>query len=572
MKFLPSQIVFLLQRGKARRNIRSLAEFILFLIVLVMIFNFFFHIIMAQEGRDYSIITGLYWTLTVMSSLGFGDITFHSDLGRFFTIIVLLSGIIFLLVMLPFTFIQFFYAPWLETQNRSRAPRFLPAKVGNHVIITGYDPIAIALVKRLKQYGYEYVLLIPEVQQAYDLADQGYRVLVGELDDAETYKRANVLKAALVVALNDDMKNAAIVCTVRQIAPLVPIVANADIDASVDVLRLAGCSHVFQFINMLGSLLACRTLGTRTRLNVIGRFGDLVIAEALAMRTHLVGKSIREIGMRQTAGINIVGLWNRGHFALPLPETMVEPSTVLVLAGSEEQLATYGSNIGKMDIENTEPTLILGRGRVGRAAERILKEQGAPYRIVEKNQKIGTSEENCIIGSAADHQILTKAGIDTAPSVFITTHNDDVNIYLTIYIRKLRPDIQIISRASLDRNISVLHAAGSDLVMSHATIAANTIINILTPNRVLMLTEELNIFRCTVHRQLVGSNLRTSGIREGTGCSVIAIYRNNDLLINPDPNEIFTGNDEILLIGTFASEQSFALKYPEKLQEKENMV
>lgn len=564
MKFLPSQLIFLLQDRRARRNIRSLAEFTLFLIVLVVIYSYLFHVIMAHEGRDYSVITGFYWTLTVMSTLGFGDITFHSDLGRFFSIIVLLSGIIFLLVMLPFTFIQFFYAPWLEAQNKSRVPRQLPAEVSNHVIITCYDPIAIALVKRLRQYGHEYVLLVPEVQQALDLVDQGYKVLVGELDDSETYNRAHVRQAALVVALNDDMKNTSIVYTVREIAPHVPIVANADMEDSVDILRLAGCSHVFQFMNMLGHSLARRTLGARTRSNIIGRFENLVIAEAPAMRTQLVGKSIREIGLRQATGINIVGLWNRGLFTLPRPETTIESSTVLVLAGSEEQLSFYGSYVGETDTVDSAPSLILGGGRVGKAAVSTLKEQGVAYRIVEKNPRISEDGDNCIVGSAADHQTLLKAGIDTAPSVFITTHNDDVNIYLTIYCRRLRPDIQIISRATLDRNINVLHAAGADLVMSHASMAANTIINILTPDRVLMLTEGLNIFRCKVHQHLVGKNLLTSGIRESTGCSVIAIFRNDSLRINPDPNEALAFEDELLMIGTAASEKAFVAKYPDK--------
>ena len=190
MKFLPSQLLYLLQDRRARRNIRSLAEFTLFLTVLVAVFSFLFHVIMAHEGRDFSAVTGVYWTLTVMSTLGFGDITFNSDLGRLFSIIVLVSGILFLLVMLPFTFIQFFYAPWLEAQNKSRVPRTLPSEVTRHVLITCWDPIAIALVGRLRQYGHAYVILVPEVQQALDLVDQGFRVLVGELDDATTYERA----------------------------------------------------------------------------------------------------------------------------------------------------------------------------------------------------------------------------------------------------------------------------------------------------------------------------------------------------------------------------------------------
>ena len=564
MKFLPSQLLYLLQDRRARRNIRALAEFTLFLTVLVAVFSFLFHVIMAHEGRDFSAVTGVYWTLTVMSTLGFGDITFNSDLGRLFSIIVLVSGILFLLVMLPFTFIQFFYAPWLEAQNKSRVPRTLPPEVTRHVLITCWDPIAIALVGRLRQYGHAYVILVPEVQQALDLVDQGFRVLVGELDDATTYERAHVDRAALVVALNDDMKNTSIVYTVREIAPQVPIVANADLEDSVDILRLAGCSHVFQFMNMLGHSLARRTLGAHTRSNVIGRFEDLVIAEAPAMRTPLVGKSIRHLGLRQATGINIVGLWNRGGFSLPNPDTEVESSTVLVLAGSEAQLASYSDWIGETGDRSSAPVLILGGGRVGQAAAATLREQGVPYRIVEKNPRLSGDAENCILGSAADHTTLIKAGIEVAPSVFITTHNDDVNIYLTIYCRRLRPDIQIISRATLDRNINILHAAGADLVMSHASMAANTIINILTPDRVLMLTEGLNIFRCPVPSDLVGKTLLESGIRENTGCSVIALFREGRLRINPEPGESFGADDEMVMIGTAESEKNFAALYPEK--------
>ena len=55
-----------------------------------------------MEGEQHSWITGFYWTLVVMTTLGFGDITFTSDVGRLFSILVLLSGVVLLLVMLPF--------------------------------------------------------------------------------------------------------------------------------------------------------------------------------------------------------------------------------------------------------------------------------------------------------------------------------------------------------------------------------------------------------------------------------------------------------------------------------------
>ena len=95
-----------------------------------------FHLIKLHvEHEQHSWITGLYWTLVVMTTLGFGDITFTSDTGRIFSIVVLLSGIVFLLVMMPFLFIRLFYAPWLEARVRLRAPREVPEGTQGHVIV-----------------------------------------------------------------------------------------------------------------------------------------------------------------------------------------------------------------------------------------------------------------------------------------------------------------------------------------------------------------------------------------------------------------------------------------------------
>src|SRR5687767_11774509 len=105
MKFLTSQLSFFVHQSTSRRNVRLLLRFIAVLGVMVLVYSILFHFLMAVEGRQHSWLTGFYWTLTVMSTLGFGDITFTSDLGRFFSIIVLISGMVFLLILLPFTFI-----------------------------------------------------------------------------------------------------------------------------------------------------------------------------------------------------------------------------------------------------------------------------------------------------------------------------------------------------------------------------------------------------------------------------------------------------------------------------------
>lgn len=140
MKFLVSQLTAFLRPAKHRRNVQLLLRFLGLLAIMVLSYSIIFHGLMVLEGQEHSWITGIYWTLTVMSTLGFGDITFTTDIGRIFSIIVLLSGMIFLLVLLPFTFIEFFYSPWMQAQAEMRAPRELPSTTRGHVILTHYDP------------------------------------------------------------------------------------------------------------------------------------------------------------------------------------------------------------------------------------------------------------------------------------------------------------------------------------------------------------------------------------------------------------------------------------------------
>lgn len=560
MKLIFSELIHLITK-KQERNIGPLIKFFISLIAMVTVYSLLFHFVMVFENREFSWITGFYWTLTVMSTLGFGDITFATDLGKIFSIVVLMSGVVFLLTMLPFTFIQFFYLPWVEAQAKARAPRRLPEGTKDHVILTSYDPVTMNLAEKFRQYHREYVVLVEDVHQALDLQDLGLQVAVGELGDPQTYRQLKVEDAALVVANVDDMMNTNIAFTVREISQKVPIVANADLDESVDILELSGCTYVFQFTKMLGQSLARRVLGTTTKANVIGKIESLLIAEATTMRTSLVGKTLQQSKLRETVGVNVVGVWERGLFIIPTARTLINPTTVLLLAGSAEQFSKYDEKFGR-DIKHQAPVLILGGGRVGQAAGEALLERNIDYRIIEKQQSV-IGNERYIYGSAADINTLMQAGIKDAPSIIVTTHDDPTNIYLTIYCRRLCPDVQIISRASIERNISKLHTAGADLVMSYASMAANTIINLLKPDGLLMLAEGLNIFRVAVPSSYVGKSLAESQIRTKTDCNVIAIYDQGIKSINPGPSFRFSENNELILIGSAEAESLFFKLYSE---------
>jgi Trk K+ transport system NAD-binding subunit len=564
MKFLPSQLLFFFQNKTTRKNLVLLVKFLGFILLIISLYSVLFHVLMLYEGRNFSWITGLYWTLTVMSTLGFGDITFHTDLGLIFTLAVLASGIVLLLIMLPFTFIQFFYAPWLEAQSKIRTPRELPKETSGHVIITNLDPITEKLVAKLNRRNIHYVLVVDELQRASELYDAGYTVVVGEPDDPETYERLQVRNAALVVATNDDLVNTSVAFTVREITGKVPIVTSADNEHSIDILEFPGNTHVFQFAKMLGRELGNRTVGLGRPVNIVSRFEKLNIAEISATQTTLSGKSLLDLNMRAKTGATVVGLWEKGRFEVPTAATVISARTLLLLAGTEKQLDRFEQQYALSDSSLTSdaPVLILGGGRVGLAAAEVLAENGISYGIVEKRVNLTTGKEiNFIQGDAADINILEKAGLLEARTVIITTHNDAMNIYLAFYCRQLRPDVQIISRATNQRSVSKLHMAGADLVMSFASLGANSIINLLKTDEISMFTEGLNIFSSLMPKALVGKNLVESKIRETTGCSVVALKSLEGLVVGPDPTIPLKKEDEIILIGATESEQKFLELY-----------
>lgn len=564
MKFLVSEMTALVKDGMQKSNSRLMIRFVLILCGFFAVYTILFHFLMAYEGQKHSWLTGLYWTLTVMSTLGFGDITFSSDLGRMFSIIVMMSGVIFLLIVLPFTFIQFFYAPWLEKMNKARAPRAVPENMSGHVILTHFDSVTLNLVGKFGQYGIPNVILVADLQQALNLHEMGLNVVVGELDDPETYRRLRVDHAAMVVVMNDDVTSTNIIFTIREVTDAVPVIANADSEDSVDILDLAGSTHTFQFTRMLGQVLARRVLGLNMKANVIGSFDALLIAEAPAMNSPLQGRTLAESRLRELTGVNVVGVWEKGGIQLPGPRTVIDASTVLVLAGSETQLERYDMLMGSEgpDSEHKGPVVVLGGGRVGMSVAQALAKRGIDYRIVEKKAPKATpGDDRLILGNASDLDILIQAGIEDTPSIIITTHDDDLNIFLTIYCRRLRPDVQIISRASLDRNVNTMHRAGANLVMSYASLCTTTIINLLKPEKLLMISEGLNIFRAQPTGSIVGKALRDQTIREDTGCSVIAIKRGEGMLINPDPDTVVEKADELILIATTEAEKKFVQQY-----------
>ncbi|MDO8739868.1 MAG: hypothetical protein Q7J17_12940, partial [Candidatus Deferrimicrobium sp.] len=97
-------------RRQTVQNLRLLLVYCTFLVTMIVGYSFLFRYLMLHlEGREFSLIASIYWTITVMTTL------------------VTISGVVFLLIFLPFVLISMFVAPWLQQSLQYRPKTELPA-------------------------------------------------------------------------------------------------------------------------------------------------------------------------------------------------------------------------------------------------------------------------------------------------------------------------------------------------------------------------------------------------------------------------------------------------------------
>lgn len=543
------------------RNLKVLLLLGLAFLAMVTLFSVLFHVVMEREGQSYSWVSAVYWTLVTMTTLGFGDITFESDLGRVYSIVVLLTGSTFLLAVLPFVFVQFAFIPWMDARQRRRAPRQVPASMRDHVVLTEDGPVERAIIQRAEQAGLPYVLIVEDTAVAGPLHDEGIKVMVGAFDDADTYLRARVSEAQLVVATQNDRTNTNIVFTVRERSDDAIIVASANARASVDILELAGANSVVQLGDILGNAMAARTLGPDGRSHTIGEFAGLHIAEASVAGTALVGRRLSEVQLRARLGVGLIGVWDRGSFEIATGTTELTESSVIILAATPEQLAAYDAEYA-FTTEREQRMIVIGGGRVGRAVGRAFEAEGLQYTIIEQHRERIRTGARYVVGDAADRAVLERAGIDEAGAVVITTHDDDVNVYLTLYCRRLRPELRIVSRAKLDRNVATLYRAGADAVLSYAATCSAAIWNQFRGNETLIIADGWNVVRTPMPPKLAGRTLADLHLHTQTGCNVVAVEHAGRIQGNPDPRQPLPAGGELLLIGDDAAHAEFRRRYP----------
>jgi len=508
----------------------------------------------VYEDDPMAYLDALQFTVEMFTTTGFGsDSPWDSpQMNTFVTVMDLVGPGLF------FGALPVLATPFLQEAFSTTVPQTLDESLTGHVVICSYTARAEVLVAELDSLDVPYVIIESERDRAAELYEAGHRVIRADPESVEGLENAQLSTARALIADVSDQVDTSIVLAAKEVSEAVPVVSVVEEPASARYHRLAGADQVLSPRPLLGESLATKvTTALTTEIDDAIRIDDdLQLAEVpIRHGSTLAGVTLADSGIREEAGVNVIGAWFRGEFdAAPSPQATLDVGTVLLVSGRRDQL----QRLVQMSEANlreftTGETVVVGYGEVGKAVAESLDDADVAYTTVDTDDRPGVD----VVGDATEAETLIEAGVREARTVVLALPDDTVAEFATLVVRDLTPETEIIARVEESGSIPKMYRAGADYVLSLATVTGRmTAARILEDRDVLSLDQQVEVIRTTAPG-LVGERLGEANVRSETGCTIVAVERDGRVVTAVDADTRIEPDDEVILVGTDESVRTF---------------
>ena len=308
-----------------------------------------FHLL---EG--WSILDSLYVTVQTVTTVGFGDLTPQTTLGRVFATVFMMIGVGVVLYALTSTVQSIVHSELLAQYGHSRKM----SKLQDHFIICGAGRVGSHLIRSLRAVDGVFLVIESDQRKCEALMDLNIPVLVRDATLEESLVEAGVEHArGLASCLPDDADNVYVVLTARDLNPKIHIVARAAEEQAESKLLRAGANRV-----VAPTIIGGHRMAMALTKPAVGDFLDSVTANDLELGfeqlevdpvSKLVGRKLSESVIRSELNIVIVSI-RRIHGELifnPSGETKIESGDMLIAIGNDESLARLKALAGGRERE-----------------------------------------------------------------------------------------------------------------------------------------------------------------------------------------------------------------------------
>lgn len=300
--------------------------------------------------EDYTISEAIYMTVITVSTVGFNEVRPLSEEGRLFTAILIIfsfSTFVYAVTSISNYILDGEYKIYFKDLRVNKTV----SKLSNHTIICGFGRNGKQATHELKSHHREFVViekdkdLIDTLRAAHDIPFvDGDATLEKHLEKAGIHEAS-----ALITTLPKDADNLFVVLTAREMNPNLLIISRASNDNTDSKLRRAGANNVIMPDKIGGAHMASLVI----KPDVI-EFMDYVMGQGTSsinleeitfenLPDELKNKSIRELGIRDKSGANIVGFRTpKGEYIInPSPDTLIMPEAKIFVLGTLEQINAF---------------------------------------------------------------------------------------------------------------------------------------------------------------------------------------------------------------------------------------
>lgn len=391
---------------------------------------------------------------------------------------------------------------------------------------------------------------------ARQLQDHKHLVVYGNLDDG-VLNRVWLRKARALIVNSTDDGNAAAIITARQLGYDGEILTLVEHPLHRQPLVLAGATAAYTPRHVLGAALAARS-SRRVNPTVAGvqQLGHkLHVTEVrITKDSHFAGKTLAEAQIGKTTGVTVIGQWVGGRLRAPVtPEMRMEGGGILILVGSEESVERFADLCaGSRSLRRPGPFVIAGFGEVGQKVVELLHDAGEETRVISAEAVSGVD----VVGNVLDPHVLKQAEVHSAQAVILALSEDSSTLFATVILKDLAPQVPVIARVNRAANVERIYGAGAEFALSISQVSGQILARRLLGKQAIAVDPELRVLEVTA-RGLAGRHPAELRIRDQTGCSVVAVERSEQLLMQFGEAFRFEAADKVYICGSREATKRF---------------
>ena len=540
------------------RSQRRLLALVVGLTILLVVAAVLYMFGMARlEGQERGFWRSLEFVAETLSTTGYGaDETWQNPLMTIFVILLQFAGVLLIFLIFPIYLI-----PFLEERFEVRLPKEAP-DLADHVVIYGYGPAVSTLLEELASAGVATLVIESDDSTVRRLIEQGHLVISGTLDEGVLTK-VSLNRARTLIANSSDDEDAAVILGARQLGFEGEALALVEEPFHRKPIMLAGATATYTPNHVLGAALAARASQrvspTVADAQHLGK--GLQVSEVRIPRgSSLAGQSLAEAGLGQKTGVSVIGQWVGGRLITPPTANMrLEPNGIVILVGSVENVQRFEELCGEaLPLRRSGPFVVAGFGEVGSKVVQLLSDVGEEIVVIDRMERQGVT----LVGDALDSRILEEAGVANTQAVILALDTDSATMFATVVLKDLAPDVPVIARVNRAENVERIHRAGADFALSISQVSGQILARRLLGEEAVSVDPQLKVLRVST-AGLEGRHPVGLGIRERTGCSVVAVERGESLLMDFDPEFRFAAGDAIYIVGSSRATRVFLAAYPQ---------